>query len=248
MSIMDKQLRYTGVKRSFTLIELLVVIALIAILAAILLPALQQARERGRSSSCLNNFGQLGKGMQMYFTDNNGWIPAYQIKVGSTVYKHIMSPKVDIGNLAPYVGAVGDITNIGNINDKGFYSKFACPSARAIGGSNNSTIAYNKQFENWKVNRLSKVKRPSRAMLFMDVESELTLTYAMSISPATQEEYNKFFRHNKAASIAYVDGHVNQLRNIQISHTNANLTGYHTEGSKVFFWLGDGKTSLESLY
>lgn len=59
-------------RKKFTLIELLVVIAIIAILAAILLPALQSARERGKSGSCINNLKQLGSAMNLYAEDHNG--------------------------------------------------------------------------------------------------------------------------------------------------------------------------------
>ena len=59
-------------KRSFTLIELLIVIAIIAILAAILLPALQAARERAKSSTCVNNLKQVGTLAQQYVNDHRG--------------------------------------------------------------------------------------------------------------------------------------------------------------------------------
>ena len=70
-------------KKAFTLIELLVVIAIIGVLVGLLLPAVQQAREAARRSSCKNNLKQIGVGLHSFESSNRVLPPGYLYMSGT---------------------------------------------------------------------------------------------------------------------------------------------------------------------
>lgn len=73
--------RYFGIRRAFTLVELLIVVVIISMLAGLLIPAVNYAREAARRTQCINNQKNLGIGIINYATNNNG-LPGYLNQLG----------------------------------------------------------------------------------------------------------------------------------------------------------------------
>ena len=78
----------------FTLIELLVVIAVIAILAALLLPALGKAKAAGKKTTCLNNLHQMGLGMLIYADDHDGVVPRSREGASDPAWWEVLTPNL----------------------------------------------------------------------------------------------------------------------------------------------------------
>ena len=131
--------------KSFTLIELLIVIAIIAILASLLLPALNQARARGQSTSCVNQLKQAGLMINFYCDDNNDYYP----KV------HENSARLDNGSIKSKSLTYAAMLVVGKYTgDKQYdalytynaYRKLHCPSIPIMWTEENTNSSQKSKF------------------------------------------------------------------------------------------------------
>ena len=237
-------------KRRFTLIELLVVIAIIAILAAMLLPALNKAREQSRSTACMNNLKTMGSSNAMYSND---------------YYEYMVPGKFKAFCFYNYLADYGcDWKDTYRQTDKFLRARgtFACPSESlgfdwsyskspfAYAHTHYETNAYlcGGRDENDKVKQSRKLKdilQPTIAMAFMDSGdgSATSVMYRTRtgarhkggklIPTNSQARYNNLAGRTGTINISYADGHCGHMKRNQADVAAASDEAFFTQGIRL---------------
>jgi prepilin-type N-terminal cleavage/methylation domain-containing protein/prepilin-type processing-associated H-X9-DG protein len=145
-------------RQAFTLIEVLVVIAIVAILAALLLPALTKARERGLAIVCLNNTRQLAVACQLYTDDHNGMLP-YNLGMSGHPESSYRTDLNWVNNVMTW-DVSSDNTNTATITKaalgsyvSGNAAVYRCPSDHALSAVQSAT-GWNNRIRSYSMNAL----------------------------------------------------------------------------------------------
>lgn len=229
----------------FTLIELLVVIAIIAILAGMLLPALNNARKKSRTISCINNLKTIGLGVNLYSQDYSGYVVPAEFKEGSSTKNAISYYK----GYFTTMGVASDwvVTPQENWTENRRKASFlSCPEGkdgklRGIWyGSNvyaaaavHSPTNIKDSNANKKFFRLEQIKKPTQVMNWIDSNHNSGNKYANWHVIYYQNPANGYapdYRHDSnKVNVLLFDSHVSTL-----SYDELGPDPYN--GGKRLYW------------